>query len=170
MRSGQAREFVGRRRREQHREIQHLGPRHVGPLDPLQQVVPADDLVQGAEAHPGEDVPHLFGQQGEVADDLLRRALELGAQVFALGRDAGRAGVDVALPGHGAAHRHEGCGAEAVRLGAQQRRDHDVASGLEPAVGSHLDPVAQPVPHQRGLRLRQPQFPRRAGVLDGGER
>ena len=79
-------------------------------------------------------------------------------------------GVDVALAGHRAAHRDQRRGAEAVALRAEQRRDHHVASGLEPAVGPHLDPVPQPVAHQGRLRLRQPQLPGRAGVLDGGER
>ena len=106
-------------------------------------------------------------QQREVGDDLLGRALELGPQVLALGGDAGRAGVDVALPGHGAAHGHQRRRAEAVALGAEQGRDDDVASGLEPAVGAHLDPMPQAVPDQRRLRLGEAQLPRRAGVLDG---
>src|SRR5438874_10756797 len=34
---------------EEQRQVEHLGARHVRPVDPLQQVYSADDLVQGAE-------------------------------------------------------------------------------------------------------------------------
>ena len=36
-------------RRQQDRQIEHLRSRHVGPLDPLEQIVPPDDLVERAE-------------------------------------------------------------------------------------------------------------------------
>ena len=43
-------------------------------------------------------------------------------------------------------------------------------SGLQAAIGAHLDPVTQPVPHQRCLGLGEAQLPGRAGVLDGRQR
>ena len=157
-------------RREQHREVEQLCARDIGVIHPHQQVVPADHLVEGARAQGREDLPHLLSDEREVGDDLLRRPLELGAQVLALGGDAGGTGVQVALPGHGAPERHEGCRAETVGLRAQQRGDDHVAASLEPAVGPHLDAVPEAVPHERGLGLREAEFPRRAGVLDGRER
>jgi glutamate synthase (NADPH/NADH) large chain len=45
-----------------------------------------------------------------------------------------------------------------------------VAAGLDLAVDLHGDAPAQPVQHQRLLRLGEPQFPRRAGVLDRRDR
>jgi hypothetical protein len=63
-----------------------------------------------------------------------------------------------------------GRGGEAVLLGAEQRADDDVAAGLELAVDLHHDPVAQAVEQQRLLRLGQAELPRRAGVLERGQR
>ena len=48
----------------------------------------------------------------------------------------------------------------------EQRADHHVAAGLHLAVDLHRDAAAQAVQHQRLLRFGEPQFPRRAGVLD----
>ena len=61
-------------------------------------------------------------------------------------------------------------GGEAELLGAEQRGDHDVAAGLQLAVGLHDDAVAQAVEQQRLLRLGQAELPRRAGVLERRER
>ena len=61
------------------------------------------------------------------------------------------------------------CG-EAELLGAEQGGDHDVAAGLELAVGLHDDAVAQPVEHQRLLGLGETQLPRAAGVLERRQR
>ena len=55
-------------------------------------------------------------------------------------------------------------------LGAEQRRDHDVAPRAHPAVGLQHDPRAQPVAHERLLRLGQPELPRHARVLERGLR
>ena len=45
-------------------------------------------------------------------------------------------------------------------------RDHDVAAGLQLAVGLHDDAVAQVVQHQHLLRLGEAELPGHAGVLD----
>ncbi len=85
-------------------------------------------------------------------------------------RDAHRAGVQVADAHQDAAQRHERRGGEAELVGAEQRRDHDVAPGLESAVGLHADAAAQVVQHQRLLGLGEADLPGHAGVLDRGER
>ena len=159
--------FVGRR--HQHRQVEHLRARDVRPLDPFEQIVPPDDLVQGSRPDRRENPAHLFRQKCEVADHLIGRALELRPQVLALRGDAGGTGVDVALAGHRASHRHQWRGTEAVTLRTQERRDHHIATGLESTVGPHFDPVSQSVSNQDRLGLRQPQLPRRAGVLDRAE-
>ena len=46
----------------------------------------------------------------------------------------------------------------------------DVAAGLELAVDLHDDPVAQAVEQQRLLGLGEAELPRRAGVLERGQR
>ena len=55
---------------------------------------------------------------------------------------------------------------EAELLGAEQRRDHDVAAGLQLPVHLHDDAVAQVVEQEHLLRLGQPELPRNAAVLD----
>ena len=84
--------------------------------------------------------------------------------------NAHRTGVQVALAHHDAAHGDQRRGREAEFLRAQQRRDHDVAAGLQLAVGLHVDASAQIVQQQHLLRLGEAKFPGKPGVLDGAER
>ena len=101
---------------------------------------------------------------------IVGRAGELGPKVLALGGDPGRAGVEVALAGHVAADRDERRRPERELLGAEQRRDHQVATGLEAAVGAQRDPVAQVVAQQDLVDLGQTELPRRPDVLDRRQR
>ncbi len=123
-----------------------------------------------AEAQLRHVLAHLLGDEEEEIDDVLGRALELRAQRRILRGDAHRAGVQVALAHHDAAHGDQRRGGEAELLGAQQRGDGDVAAGLQLAVGLHADAAAQVVHHQHLLRFGEAQFPGNAGVLDGTER
>jgi len=60
--------------------------------------------------------------------------------------------------------------AEAVLVGAEQRGDDDVATGLDAPVDPKAHPPAQLVDAQGLLRLREADFPGHPGVLDGGQR
>ena len=64
-----------------------------------------DDLADGPGAHGRQLAAEVLGQVEHVALDHLGRAGELGPQVLALGGDAGRARIEVALAGHVAADR-----------------------------------------------------------------
>ena len=72
----------------------------------------------------------------------------------------------MALARHVAAERHERRRPEPELLGAQQRRDEQVAAGLQAAVGAQRDPVAQAVAQQDLVDLGQAELPRRPDVLD----
>ena len=120
----------------------------------------ADRLVERAEAELGEVLADLLGDELEEVHDELRLAGEPRAQLRVLGRDADRAGVEVADAHHDAAGDHQRRGGEAELLGAEQRGDDDVAAGLELAVDLHDDPVAQAVEQQRLLGLGQAELPR----------
>ncbi len=112
----------------------------------------------------------FFGDHEQVVDDVLRLAGELLAQHRILRGDADRAGVEVALAHHDAAERDQRRGGEAELLGAEHRGDHDVAAGLEAAVGLQHDAAAEVVQHQRLVRFGDAELPRQAGVLDARER
>ena len=64
----------------------------------------ADHLVHCAEAELCHVLPHLFGKEEEEIDDVLRLARETRAQHRVLRSDANRAGVQVTLTHHDAAH------------------------------------------------------------------
>ncbi len=70
----------------------------------------------------------------------------------------------------GAHHHAAGCDerrcCEAHLICSEKRRHHDVTAGLELPVGLHPDARAQLVPHQRLLRLGEPDLPRDAGMED----
>ena len=132
----------------------------------LEQLDPPDDLFDRPRAQPSQVIAHLLGDQEDVIDDMLGPPLELGAEILALGGDAGRAGVEVALPGHIAAERDEHARSESEFLCAEQRGDHDVAPAAQTAIGAQANALAQPVRHEHLLRLGETQLPWRAGVLD----
>ena len=130
----------------------------------------ADHLVDGAEAELGHVLAHLLGDEEEEVDDVLGRAGEARAEDGILGGDADRAGIQVALAHHDAAHGDERHGGKAEFLSAEQGGDDDVAAGLQLAVGLHADAAAQIVEQQDLLRFGEAEFPGQAGVLDGAER
>ena len=100
---------------------------------------------------------------------MLRLAGEPLAEFRVLRRDADGAGVEVALPHHDAAERDQRRRGEAELLGAEHRGDHDVAAGLQTAVGLDDDAAAEVVHHERLVRFGETEFPRQAGVLDAGK-
>ena len=130
----------------------------------------ADQVVVAAHAEPRHQLARLLGDEEQVVDDVLRRALEALAQLRILRRDADRAGVQVAGAHHDAARGDQRGGREADLVGAEQRGDDDVASRLHLPVGLHPDARAQVVEHERLLRLGQADLPRDARRLDRGER
>jgi hypothetical protein len=130
----------------------------------------ADHLVHGAEAELGHVLAHLLGDKEEEVDDVLGLAGEAGAQHRVLRGDADRAGIQVALAHHDAAHGDERHSGEAELFSAEQCGDNDVAAGLELAVGLDLDAAAQIVEQKDLLRLGEAELPGKAGMLDGTER
>ena len=130
----------------------------------------AHHLIDGAEAELGHVLAHLLGDEEEEVDHVLGLAREARAQHRVLGGDAHRAGIQVALAHHDAAHGDQRHGGKAELLRAEQRGDHHVAAGLQLAVGLHPDAAAQIVEQQHLLRFGQAEFPGQPGVLDGAER
>ena len=122
------------------------------------------------EAERGHDLPGLLGDHEEVVDHVLGLPGEAGAEHRVLRGDADGAGVEVALAHHDAAKRDQRRRGEAEFFGAQDRGDHDIATGLELAVGFQPHARAQVVEHQRLVRLSDAQFPGNAGVLDARQR
>src|SRR3546814_17939319 len=48
--------------------------------------------------------------------------------------------------------------------------DDDIAPGLEPAIRTQLDPMAQAIEGQHLIDFAQAHFPRRTGIFDAGVR
>ena len=155
--------------REKRREVERVG-RGVAGAPLAEQVGAADGLVERPEAEPREQLAHLESDEPEVRLDHLGRARELRAQLRPLARDPDRARVEVARAHHQAALGDEQRRAERELVRAEQRRDDDVAPGLEAAVDPHAHPPAEAVRDECLLRLCEPELPRRAGVLDRGQR
>ena len=129
-----------------------------------------DDLAHRSRADRGQLPAQVLGDREEERLDHLGRAAELGAQVVALRGDPGRARVEVALAGHVAADRDQRRRAERELLGTEQRGDQQVATGLQATIGAQRDAVAQVVAEQDLVDLGQTELPRRADVLDRGQR
>jgi len=129
-----------------------------------------DHLAEAAEPEARHVFAHLLGDEEEKVDDVLGLALEALAQHRVLRRDADRAGVEVALAHHDAAGGDQRRGREAELVGAEKRADDDVAPGADAAVDLHRDASAQPVEHERLVGLGEADLPRRACMLDRGQR
>ena len=138
-------------------------------LDLGEEVGAADDFLERGVAEAGEDLADFFGDMEEEVDEHLGLAEVFGAEVFALCGDADGAGVEVALAGHFAAEGDERGGAEAVAFSAEQGGGDDVAAGVEAAVGAEHDASAEAVDDEGFVGLLDAEFPRCAGVFDGGE-
>ena len=88
-----------------------------------------------AEAQLGHDLAHFFGDEEHEVDHVLGLAGEFLAKLRVLRGDADGAGVEMADAHHDAAGGDQRRGAEADFFGAEQRRDRDIAAGLDLAVG-----------------------------------
>ncbi len=135
----------------------------------VEQVGAADQLVEGAGAQRGHQPAQFLGDEEEIVDDVLGRALEALAQHRVLGGDADRAGVEMALAHHDAAGRDQRGGGEAELVGAEQRADQHVAAGLEAAIDLEAHAAAQAVQHQRLVGFGETDFPWAAGMLERGQ-
>src|SRR5579862_4214166 len=151
-------------------EVQALGlPVLDGSLH-LQPVGAADHFLKPAEAELRHNLAHFLRDELHEVDDMSRVAGELLAQLRILGGHAHRTGVQVADAHQDAAQDHERRGREAELLGAQQRRDDDVTSGLQLAIRLDHDAAAEIVEDEHLLGFGQSQLPGNAGVLDRRQR
>src|ERR687890_460253 len=155
---------------EQRREIHASGLPVLDSLAHLELVGATDHLLEGPEAHPRQVLPHLFGDEEEVVDDVLGRTGEALSELGVLGRDTHRARVQVAYAHHDAARGHERRRRESEVLGPEERRHCDVAARLELAVGLQDHTSPQPVLDENLLGLGDTELPRQPGVLYGRER
>ena len=121
----------------------------------------------------GQQLADLAGHEEEEVHHVLGRALELLAQHRVLGGDAHRAGVEVALAQHHAAHRDERRGGHPVLLGSEQRGHHHVprrcACRRRPGAGpgrASRSPPASGAPRRRPA----PTAGRRAGCSRSARR
>ena len=150
-------------------EVEAAGLPVLHGLRGVQRLGLPDRLLERPEPERRQVLAHLLRDVLEERLDEDRRAGEARPQLRVLRGDTDGAGVEVADPHQDAAHHHERGRREAVLLGPEERRDHDVAPGLELAIGLHDDPVPQPVEQQRLLGLGQAELPRAPRVLERGQ-
>src|SRR5690242_6438466 len=101
---------------------------------------------------------------------MFRLAAEFGAQLRALCRDAGGAGVEMTLARHVAAERHQRGSSKSELFCAKQRSNNYVAAGAQTAIDAHTNTAAQAVAHQRLLRFGEAELPGSSSVLDAAQR
>ncbi len=154
---------------EQAREIEALRFPVVDGRLLVEPVCMTDELVERLEAHLRHDLPHFFGDEEEIVDDVLGHAGESLAQYTVLRGNANGACIQMTFAHHQTAGSDQRCGGEAEFIGTQQPAHDDVAAGAHAAVDLHRDAAAQPVLDQRLVGLGQADFPGTARMLDGGE-
>src|SRR5438105_8299847 len=127
---------------EQPGEIEALGLPVLDDLTLVEHLHLSDHFDEGAKTHGRHQVAHLFGDEEEEIDDVLRLADEALAQHRILGCDADRTGIEVTLAHHQAAGRDERRRREAELIGAQEGANDDVAAGADAAVDLNRDAAA----------------------------
>jgi hypothetical protein len=132
----------------------------------VEQIRATDQVLESADSELGHQLTCFLRNEEEIVDHMLGLAGELPAQRGVLRRDAHRAGVQMALAHHDATLDHQRRGGKAELVRPEQRADHHVATGLHLPVDLDGDAAAQPVQHERLLRLGETELPRRARVLD----
>ena len=134
-------------------------------------VYPADEFVQTPGPERRHALPGFLGDEAEEVDDHLRQADEVpAAQHIVLGRDTGRAVVQMTDAQILAAERDHRRGAEAEALRAEHGGLDHVETGFETAVGLQANLVPQTVGPQHLVSFRQTEFPGAARILDGTQR
>src|SRR5581483_9031768 len=78
--------------------------------------------------------------------------------------------VQVALAGHHAADGKQRSGAETEFIGAENRRDNDVPRKFQASVHAEREARTKARATECVIGFAHANFPRRTGVLDGGER
>ncbi len=136
----------------------------------FQHVDATDHFVHCTETKLRHNFAHIFCHHEQVVHDVLGLAGKFLAQLRILRRDTDRAGIEMTLAHHDAAQGDQRRGREAEFFGTQYRRNRDVATGFELAVGLHYDARTQVIHHQCLVGFGQTQFPRQAGVFDRGQR
>ena len=134
----------------------------------VEQLGPADHLLEPADAQRCHDLAHLLCHEHQVSHDLIGGAVEALAKLGILGGDPHRACVQVADAHHDAAHRDQWRRREAELVGAQQRAYHHVPPGPHSPVDLDRDPGAQVVQKKGLLGLGEPDLPGHSGRLDRG--
>ena len=135
-----------------------------------QQVAAAHQLVHRACAELCHDLPHILGNIQHEPFHIFRFSDEPLPQLRVLGRNAEGAGAQLAHAHHPASHRDKGRRGEAELLRAQQEGHHHVMAGHQLAVGFQGHLLAQPVPAQHLVSLRQADLPRQARVVHAAQR
>ncbi len=151
-------------------QVKPLGFPVIYPRLRYQSVGTSHHLVDSAEAKPGHQFSHLLGDEAHKVNHVVWIARELCPELWILGGDAHRAGVQVADPHHGAAQDYQRRGGEAIFLRAQQGGDHHISTRFELAIRLHHDSAAQVIHNQSLMRFGQAQFPGQTGVLDAALR
>ncbi len=131
-------------------------------------VVPTSEFAEGANTELRKAIADFFGQVTEVGDNHLGLALKFGAELFVLGGDADRTGVEMALARHNTTDGEERGGAEAKFVGAENGGKDDIAGKFQPPVHAEREARTEASANQGVVRFAQTNFPREAGVLDGG--
>src|SRR5438876_7758475 len=151
------------------REIQLLGLPMVNRLAHVELVAAANHFVNGLEAQLSHQFANLLSNHAEVVDDVFGFACEFLPEDGILRRYADRARIEMADAHHNASRNDQRRSRESKLLRAEQRRNDDIAAGLQLAVGLDDDAASEIVQDQNLMRLRQTQLPWDAGMFNAGE-
>ena len=130
----------------------------------------ADQLVDRAHAELRHDHAQLLRDKLHKMHDILRLAAEVFPQFRSLGRDAHRAGIEIAHAHHDAAKAHQRRSRKPEFLRAEHAGDRHIAAGHKLAVCFKPHPAAQAVGNKTLVRFGQPKLPRKAGIVNGTAR
>src|SRR5207244_8582168 len=119
---------------------------------------------KGSRTQPCQPYADIPSHASKIGHDHLRFARKARPHFFILGGNPCWAGVQVALPGHNAAHGQQGSSSEAKLVSAQQSGNDYITSEFESAIDAQPHSPAKARPDQRAVGLAQ------ADILDRSQR
>src|SRR5438128_2338900 len=115
----------------------------------------SDEILKAGHTELSHQFTHLFSYERQIVDQELWSAGKLGLEVFALGSDTSRAGIEMTLTRHITAQRDECSGAKPKLFSTQHCANNHIAPSLESSIDAYTYAPAQPVAYQHLLGLCQ---------------
>ena len=131
-----------------------------------QTIRPTNHLINRTEAELRHQLTNFLSNKVHEVHHVISSPHKLFTELRILRRNTHRAGVFVTHAHHNTTHHHQRCSRKTIFLSPEQGGNHHITPGLKLTIGLDNHTATQVVHHQRLMRVRQTQLPRKSRMLD----